>query len=68
MEEGEYSRYAELLECVEQVLGSRDQAENWIREPALGLEGGRSIDFLASPDGLELIEALLTRMENGVYH
>jgi putative toxin-antitoxin system antitoxin component (TIGR02293 family) len=46
--------------------GSRN-AEQWLERPAIGLHQRRSIDLLATPAGMEMIEAFLTRLEYGVY-
>ena len=58
---------AEILATAEDVLGSREEAEQWLTRPAIGLNSRRPIDLMASPQGAELVKTLLTQMEYGVY-
>lgn len=55
-----------LIKAVE-VLGSKQDAELWLRSSAIGLDGQRPIDMLKSPDGKRLVEEFLFRLEYGVY-
>jgi putative toxin-antitoxin system antitoxin component (TIGR02293 family) len=58
---------AEVLAKAGEVLGSRDDAEQWMVRPAIGLEARRPIDLMATPQGAELVKTLLERMAHGVY-
>ncbi len=58
---------AEILAMAEDVLGSREEAEQWLVRQAIGLDARRPIDLMATPQGAELVKTLLTRMEYGVY-
>jgi putative toxin-antitoxin system antitoxin component (TIGR02293 family) len=49
------------------VFGSREEAEQWLERPAIGLDQRRPIDLLATPAGVELVEAYLDRVDYGVY-
>lgn len=49
------------------VLGSREAAEQWLERSALGLDGRRPIELLASTAGVGLVEEFLQRVEHGVY-
>lgn len=60
-------QFAELLAQATQVLGSQDAAEEWFAGPAIGLNGQRPIDLIATVPGARLVTELLTRMEYGVY-
>ncbi len=60
-------KFAEILARATAALGSRDEAERWLERPALGLDGRRPIDLLATPAGVEIVEDLMTRLEYGVY-
>lgn len=60
-------KFAGILAKATEVLGSQEEAERWLERPALALEQRRPIDLLATPAGTELVEALLTRMDYGVY-
>jgi putative toxin-antitoxin system antitoxin component (TIGR02293 family) len=50
-----------------EVFGSKEDAEQWLRSPAMGLDGRRPIDLLESPEGKQLVEEFLGRLEFGVY-
>ena len=39
----------------------------YIARPAMGLDGHRPLDLLATPAGVELVEDFLERLEYGVY-
>lgn len=58
---------AEILAKAEQVLGTREEAEQWLSRPALGLDSRRPIDLMATAQGAELVKTLLEQMEYGVY-
>jgi putative toxin-antitoxin system antitoxin component (TIGR02293 family) len=60
-------KFAEILAKATFLLGSQDDAEQWLESPAIGLDQRRPIDLLATPAGVELVEAFLERMEYGVY-
>lgn len=60
-------KFAEILARATAVLGSQEEAEQWLERPALGLDGRRPIDLLATPAGVELVEDFLRRLEYGVY-
>jgi putative toxin-antitoxin system antitoxin component (TIGR02293 family) len=55
-----------LIKAIE-VFGSKEDAELWLRSPAMGLDGQRPIDLLRSPEGNRLVEEFLFRLEHGVY-
>jgi putative toxin-antitoxin system antitoxin component (TIGR02293 family) len=58
---------AEVLTKAEEVMGSREDAEQWMATGAIGLNSRRPIDLLATPQGAELVRTLLDRMAYGVY-
>ncbi len=60
-------KFAEILTKATQLLGSQEEAEQWLERPAIGLDRRKPIDLLATPAGIELVEELLTRLEYGVY-
>jgi putative toxin-antitoxin system antitoxin component (TIGR02293 family) len=64
---GRLWKLAEIFSKASAVLGSLRAAETWMQQPALGLEGHRPLDLLATLKGTELVEQLLDRMEYGVY-
>jgi putative toxin-antitoxin system antitoxin component (TIGR02293 family) len=59
--------FAEILAKAMAVLGSQEEAEEWLERPAIGLDQRRPIDLLATPAGVKLVEDLLERLKYGVY-
>lgn len=59
--------FARLLAKAATVLGSQANAENWMLQPALGLEGRRPIDLLATAAGSDIVREYLERLDYGVY-
>ena len=64
---GRLWRFQEILARVADLVGGRGEAERWLATPQMALEQRRPIDLLASPAGTALVEALLDRMDYGVY-
>jgi putative toxin-antitoxin system antitoxin component (TIGR02293 family) len=60
-------KLAEILAKATDVFGSREQAEQWLERPAIGLNQRRPIDLLATPAGVEMVEDLLERLTYGAY-
>jgi putative toxin-antitoxin system antitoxin component (TIGR02293 family) len=60
-------KLAEILAKATEVFGSRQEAEQWLERPAIGLNQRRPIDLLATPAGVELVETFLDRLDYGVY-
>lgn len=60
-------KFAEIVAKASDVLGSREEAEQWLERPAVGLDQCRPIDLLATPAGVELVETFLDRLDYGVY-
>src|SRR5712692_3306103 len=60
-------KLAEILAKATAVFGSKEEAEQWLEQPATGLDRRRPIDLLATPAGVELVEDFLVRLEYGVY-
>ena len=60
-------KFAEVLAKATAVLGSQEEAEQWLERPAIGLDQRRPIDLLATPAGVEMVEDFLERLEYGVY-
>lgn len=60
-------KFAEILAKATAVLGSQEEAEQWLERPAIGLDQRRPIDLLATPAGVEIVETFLDRIEHGVY-
>lgn len=59
--------YAEIMERASDVLGTRQLAEEWMIQPARGLDGESPINLIANAVGYELVSDFLTRMDYGVY-
>jgi putative toxin-antitoxin system antitoxin component (TIGR02293 family) len=60
-------KFAEILAMATHVLGSQEEAERWLKRPAIGLNRQRPIDLLTTPAGAKLVETYLGRLEYGVY-
>ncbi len=60
-------KFAEILAKASSVFGSRTAAEQWLAQPATGLDQRRPLDLLTTPAGVELVEDFLGRIEYGVY-
>ena len=60
-------KFAEILAKATRVLGSQDEAEQWLKRPAIGLDQQRPIDLLTTPAGVKLVEDYLGRLEYDVY-
>jgi RNA polymerase sigma-70 factor (ECF subfamily) len=60
-------KFDDVLARAEAVFGSRTAAEQWLAQPATGLDQRRPLDLLTTPAGMELVEDLLGRIEHGVY-
>jgi putative toxin-antitoxin system antitoxin component (TIGR02293 family) len=60
-------RFAEILAKATRVLGSQDEAEQWLKRPAIGLDRQRPVDLLTTPAGVKLVEDYLGRLEYDVY-
>ena len=60
-------KFAEILAKATALLGSQEEAEQWLGRPAMGLDQRRPIDLLGTPAGVEMVEAFLQRLEHGVY-
>jgi len=60
-------KFAEILAKATEVLGSQEEAEDWLERPAMALNQQRPIDLLGTPAGSKLVEQLLGRIQYGVY-
>jgi len=61
------TKLAEILAKATAVLGSKEDAEQWLEKPAIGLDQRKPMDLLATPAGVEMVEDYLGRLEYGVY-
>jgi putative toxin-antitoxin system antitoxin component (TIGR02293 family) len=64
---GRIWKLAEILAKATSIFGSKEEAEQWLERPAIGLDQRKPIDLLATPAGVELVEDFLVRLEHGVY-
>lgn len=60
--------FAETLAKAEDVLGGRAEAEQWMKEEVMGLDGARPIDLLRTVQGANLVNHFLERLKYGVYN
>ena len=59
--------FAKVLTKATSVLGTQEDAEKWMIEPAMGLDNHRPIDLLATAAGTALVQEFLERLDYGVY-
>ena len=64
---GRVWKFAEILAKATEVMGSQRDAEEWLNEPAIGLNGHKPLDLLTTSAGAELVETFLGQIEYGVY-
>ncbi|HTN62880.1 MAG TPA: antitoxin Xre/MbcA/ParS toxin-binding domain-containing protein [Devosia sp.] len=64
---GRVWKFAEILAKASEVMGSQRDAEEWLNEPAIGLNGYKPLDLLTTSAGAELVETFLGQIEYGVY-
>ena len=56
-------KFAEILAQASAVFGSKEDGEQWLEQPAVGLDGRRPIDLLATPAGVDMVVGFVGRME-----
>ena len=61
------TKLVEILAKATAVLGSKEDAEQWLEKPTIGLDQRKPTDLLATPAGVEMVEDYLGRLEYGVY-
>jgi putative toxin-antitoxin system antitoxin component (TIGR02293 family) len=59
---GATHQFAEILAKATAALGSRQEAEQWMQKPAMGLDQRRPIDLLATTAGAEVVRDFLGRL------
>jgi putative toxin-antitoxin system antitoxin component (TIGR02293 family) len=60
-------RLSKILAVAEEVLEGSEQAMSWLRRPQPGLGGQVPLDLLVTQAGADEVEALLRRIDYGVY-
>lgn len=60
-------RFGEVVAKAGDALGSREAALEWLRKPAVGLEGRTPLELMETSQGAEIVRTLLDRMAWGVY-
>ena len=60
-------RYARLLVRASEALGGEESARSWLAAPALAFHGECPLDFADTEIGAREVEALLGRIEHGVF-
>jgi putative toxin-antitoxin system antitoxin component (TIGR02293 family) len=61
------ARVARLYAMAEDVLGSRDEAQRWMKTPNRALDGARPLDELDTEIASREVEDLLGRIRYGVF-
>ena len=60
-------RYARLLARAVSALGNQDRARSWLAAPAVAFHGECPLDYADTEVGAREVEALLGRLEHGVF-
>lgn len=60
-------RYARLVSRAVAALGGVDNARSWLAAPAVAFHGESPLDFADTEIGAREVEALLGRLEHGVF-
>ncbi|MBB3149370.1 putative toxin-antitoxin system antitoxin component (TIGR02293 family) [Phyllobacterium trifolii] len=60
-------KFAMILVKATAIFGSQAAAENWMQQPASGLNQRCPIDLLATVAGVEIVEGFLERLQYDVY-
>lgn len=58
---------ATTVEAAARTLGSLQEAERWLGQPAMAFNGRCPIDLLSTRQGADLVREHLVRLEYGVY-
>ena len=56
-----------FLSRATEVIGDREQALRWLGTPVRALDFATPVSQLATPQGKEAVETVLTRLEHGVF-
>lgn len=56
-----------ILRTAVNVLGSMEEAEHWLAQPAVAFRAQRPFELLATRQGSQLVRSQLVCMEHGVY-
>ncbi|MBV9891999.1 MAG: DUF2384 domain-containing protein [Rhizobacter sp.] len=59
--------FADILAKASAVMGGLEAAEEWMKRPAIGLDGSRPLDLMKTIQGSTLVSEFLQRLEYGVY-
>lgn len=61
-------RLARLFERAVEVMGSEQNAQKWFQSPVKGLGGKTPLEFADTEPGAQAVEAILDRIEDGVFY
>lgn len=59
-------RLSRLMELAARVLGSEDDARDWMKESNFALGGVTPLEYVRTEPGAELVEQILGRIEHGI--
>ncbi|MEQ9104898.1 MAG: DUF2384 domain-containing protein [Rhodothermales bacterium] len=59
-------RLSRLMELAARVLGSEDDARDWMKESNFALGGAIPLEYVRTEPGAELVEQILGRIEHGI--
>ena len=61
-------RLARLFERAVEVMGGEQSAQKWFQSPVKGLGGKTPLEFSDTEPGAQAVEAMLDRIEDGVFY
>lgn len=59
--------FTDVVSQAARAFGSAQRADEWLRKPAIGLDGERPFETMRTDEGVQLVSDSLTRLENNVY-
>lgn len=60
-------RLKRVAALAERIFGDATKAQRWLRKPKRSLLGAAPLDYLASENGVRVVEEMLGRIEHGIY-
>ena len=60
-------RLERIAAHADRVFGNHEKAHRWMRKPKHLLDGRTPVDFLATESGARQVEAMLYRIEHGIF-
>jgi putative toxin-antitoxin system antitoxin component (TIGR02293 family) len=59
-------RVGRIIDIAIEILGSREQAREWLREPNMALGGAAPLTYMGTEPGARLVERVLFQLGHGI--